>query len=89
MPFYHFNVDGGVPAPDLGGTELGSLEIAKCEAIRLAGRLICEAAADFWDRAEWTMTVTDGRGLSLFTLHIVGTESPATKARPRPRPAPA
>ena len=84
MPLYHFNIDGSVEGPDRDGTELDSLEVAKCEAIKLAGQVICESAGRFWDRAEWSMTVTDERGLALFTLHVVGTESPSTHAHARP-----
>jgi hypothetical protein len=74
MPRFHFHT------PDLqddDGHTLPSLEVAKCEAIQLAGRMICEHADGFWDRGEWAMTVTDERGLILFQLQIVGTESPA------------
>ena len=87
MPRYHFNVDNGAVLPDPDGTELDSLAAAKCEAVKTAGRMICDAAGEFWDSAEWVMTVTDDAGLTLFTLQIVGTESPATQSPARPRPA--
>jgi hypothetical protein len=81
MPRYHFNVEDGQSTVDGGGTELESLEVAKCEAVKLAGRTICEAAGEFWDRSEWSMTVTDEDGLTLFTLHVVGTEAPSTRTQ--------
>ena len=74
MPRFHFHSDG---QRDDDGTDLTSLKEAKCEAVKLAGRTICEEADEFWDKAEWTMTVTDGRGLTLFQLQIIGTEAPA------------
>ena len=86
MPKYHFHIDDGGSAPDREGVELENLAVAKCEAIRMAGRIICDAAASFWDRAEWTMTVTDDTGLTMFTLQIVGTEAPACQIS-APRPA--
>jgi hypothetical protein len=74
MPQFHFHT------PDLrddDGHILPSMDVAKCEAIKLAGRTICEHADSFWDQGEWAMTVTDESGLTLFHLQIVGTESPA------------
>jgi hypothetical protein len=57
--------------------ELPSIAEAKCEAVRYAGRLICDHAGEFWNSSDWNMTVTDECGLTLFTLRLVGTESPA------------
>ena len=79
MPRYYFHIDNGQSFPDEDGTELANLTVAKCEAIKMAGAMICDAAGKFWDSAEWTMTATDERRLTLFTLQIVGTESPAVK----------
>ena len=73
MSRYYFDVDG---QPDLEGSELATLSAAKCEAVKLAGRIICDQADSFWDKAEWTLTVSDDKRLSLFQLHIVGTEAP-------------
>ncbi len=75
MPRYFFDMDDAVP--DSEGTEIKDLAEAKCEAVRMAGRIICDQAADFWERAEWNMTVSDEKKLTLFTLHIVGVESAA------------
>jgi hypothetical protein len=77
LPLYFFNVDDGDSDLDSEGTELKNLAVAKCEAVKLAGRIICDAGDTFWDRAEWRLTVTDEKGLSLFELYILGTESPA------------
>ena len=76
MPRYHFNIDVGV---DSEGTEYKNLAVAKCEAIKAAGRIISDAAATFWDRPDWTMTVTDPAGLILLRLEILGTEAPAAR----------
>ena len=75
MARYHFHIDGD-DFPD-EGRELASLTEAKCEAVRLAGRVICEDAEKFWDKGEWSMTVTNGDGLTLFTLTFYGTEAAA------------
>lgn len=81
MPLYHFNVNAEI---DAEGIELSDIAVAKCEAVKLAGQLICEEHADtFWDAGEWTMNVTNGSGLALFQLILFGTEAPVTQ-KPRP-----
>jgi hypothetical protein len=77
MPRYFFHVEDGSGTRDEEGTELKDLAVAKCEAVKLAGQSICDAAGDFWDREEWKLTATDESGLTFFCLHILGTEAPA------------
>lgn len=77
MARYHFNIEDGAPGPDAEGIEMDSLASAKCEAVKLAGRAICDAAGTFWQEAQWKMTVTDETGLTLFELLIIGTEAAA------------
>ena len=50
---------------------------AALAAIKKAGETVCDEADRFWDRAEWTMTVADPTGLTLFQILIVGVEAPA------------
>lgn len=80
MPRFYFDIDS---QPDLEGSELTDLAQAKCEAVKLAGRIICDEADRFWDRAEWTLTVSDQARLVLFQLDIVGTDAPALAASSR------
>jgi hypothetical protein len=79
MPIYHFNVEDGGPMIPCDGEELKDIAAAKCEAIKMMGRLICDAPATFWDDAQWRMTVTNQDHLTLFELCFVGTESPALR----------
>ena len=89
MPRFYFDIDS---QPDLEGSELTDLAQAKCEAVKLAGRIICDEADRFWDSAEWTLTVSNEARLTLFKLHIIGTDAPAvlassaTPAVPAPPP---
>src|SRR5438309_10442857 len=78
MPTFHFHLDD---QRDRQGLELPDLAAAKCEALEFAARHICDAANAFWDREDWTLTVTNGRGLTLLQLQIVGTESAATSSK--------
>ena len=75
MPRFHFHVKDGTNVRDVGGSCFPDLKAAKCEAVKFAGALIHEASSDFWDMAEWRMTVTDDHGLTLFCLVFTGTES--------------
>lgn len=79
MPKFYFHVEGF--ADDLG-VDLPSIDAAKCEAARYAGRLLCDEAVTFWGMGEMSLTVTDERGLSLFVLSISGTEAPAIRIVP-------
>lgn len=78
MPTFHFQLDGD---PDATALELKDLPDAKCEALHFAARHICDEANAFWGRAEWTLSVTDDKRLTLFQLQIVGTESPAISSK--------
>jgi hypothetical protein len=80
MPRYFFHIQDGVTAQDDEGVELEDVSVAKCQAVRLAGQMICDDAASFWDREEWKLTATDEAGLTLFCLHIVGIDAPAAMA---------
>ena len=76
MHRYFFHVEG---RPDDLGMELASIAAAKCEAVRYAGRLICDEAERFWEAAEFMLTATDERGLVLFSLTLSGIEAPAIR----------
>lgn len=84
MPRFFFNIDDGL-SQDVEGTELPSLEVAKREAVTLAGHLIADSSATFWERRAFNMAITDENGMVLFTLEFVGVEAPAIRAR-RNRP---
>ena len=81
MPRYFFHVKDGADLRDAEGTQLDDLAAAKCEAVKYAGRLICDEASHFWDRKEWMMTVADASGLMLFQLHFIGIEAAAGQSR--------
>jgi hypothetical protein len=84
MPRYFFHIEDGVAVQDDEGVELKDLALAKCEAVRLAGQMICDSASDFWDKEEWKLTATSEDGLTLFCLQFIGTEAPAAGGFGRP-----
>jgi hypothetical protein len=80
MPRYFYNVDDGASIPDRDGIELADLKAAKCEAIKYAGRLICDAHTSFWHMDDWRLTVTNEDHLTLFTLIFASIDSPSSMA---------
>jgi Tfp pilus assembly ATPase PilU len=79
VPRYFFHADDGTPDRDEEGTELDDLAAAKCHAVKYASDLICDGTTDFWGNMDWRMSVSDQTGLTLFDLHIVGTEAAAVR----------
>lgn len=75
MSKFYFHTDG---LEDRDGLELKSVQAAKCEAMKLAGLIVCDEVTDIWENAEWTVTVTDERHLTVFELRVLGTDAPAT-----------
>jgi carbohydrate-selective porin OprB len=83
--FFYTNNPDAPGSPE--GWDFKSVAIAKCEAVRFAGQLLCDSAESFWDGADFEMTVTDEKGLILFTMRLVGTEAPAIRKDARPSSA--
>ena len=82
--FFHTNHPAERTVQDNVAMDFDSVHAAKCEAVVYAGQLLCDAGEHFWDGADFELTVTDGRGLILFSMRIVGIEAPAVRAQARP-----
>ena len=74
MSRFYFHTDG---LDHRDGVELKSVQIAKCEAMKLAGHIVCDEATDIWENTEWTVTVTDETRLTVFQLRVLGTDAQA------------
>jgi hypothetical protein len=72
MSLYCFNIHDGQDFVDDQGTDVPDLAAAKSGAVVLAADLLKETAQTFWDGEEWSMDVSDGDGLILFTLRFTG-----------------
>ena len=79
MPNFLFHVEDG---PEPLEIEVQTIAEAKCEAVRYAGKLLCDRASSFWNVADLHMWVTDERGLILFALRLLGTDAPAIQTAP-------
>jgi hypothetical protein len=75
MPIFHFHTADGMSVE----TECSSVQAAKCEAARYAGRIICDEPEKFWDSSDFFLAVSDERGLMLFTFEAFGHDSPAIR----------
>jgi hypothetical protein len=47
----------------------------------MAGELLKWHAETFWNEAEWSLEVTDEKGLTLFTLHFLAVDAPTLRRR--------
>lgn len=79
MARYFFQVHDGKDYPDEEGLELPSLGAVRERAVRYAGELLMVSGSNFWDGHDWSMDVTDDRGLTLFTLHFLAIDAPSTQ----------
>jgi len=81
--FFHTNHPSEAGIQDDVGFQFPNVHAAKCEAVAYAGRMLCDAALNFWNTADFELTVTDDKGMILFTMSAVGTEAPAIRTAPR------
>jgi D-lyxose ketol-isomerase len=79
VPRFFFHTNNPQAQGGAEGIEFESIAVAKCEAVRYAGQLLCDEAQHFWDHADFELTVTDEKGLILFTMRVLGTEAPAIR----------
>ena len=80
MPTFVFRSDDGRLLPAHEAPLPRTIAEAKCEAVKIAGRIMCDEAESFWEKKELSLTVTDETGLTLFQLLVVGVEAAAAGA---------
>jgi hypothetical protein len=78
VPRFIFHTNDPDQSPALP-RQFKSISEAKCEAVRFAGQLLCDAADHFWNTADFELTVADEKGLILFSMRLVGIEAPAIR----------
>lgn len=77
MPRFFFHVEDG---PDELGVDLPSLATAKRQATHYAAALLSDAVDTFWEKPNLRMWVEDERGLTLFSIDVVGNDAPVIRA---------
>jgi hypothetical protein len=78
---YFFNVSDGEARSFPQCIDLPSVQDARREATKMACAAISENSDTFWRTREWQLTVTDERGLNLFSLLILAADAPAGHGR--------
>ena len=74
---YFFNVAGANYDPDVEGIELASMGDARVMAAKHAGKLLRDRPGLVWAGEELRVEVTDANQLVLFTVIVIGVDSPA------------
>ena len=75
---YRFSVvDGKAPIEPVEA-ELPDTEAARAEAATLAGTLLKDEPARFWDTERWAVQVSTREGALLFSIVIAGVDAPST-----------
>jgi hypothetical protein len=72
-----FNLAGAIYDPDDEGLEVASMGAARAEAARFIAEIIRDKPDLIWAGEEIRVEVTDARQLILFTIIVVGVDSPA------------
>lgn len=75
---YFFNQLDGEFRPDDEGLEFASMTDARLEAVRYAGEVLRYHPTLVWKGEDFRIEVTDEKQLVLFTVIVVGVDTPAS-----------
>jgi hypothetical protein len=78
---YFFTIAGAVYDPDVEGYELPSMHEARLMAARHAGEVLRDRPGLAWTGDELRIEVRDSTQLVLFTVIVLGVDSPAGQGR--------
>ncbi|UUR07200.1 DUF6894 family protein [Sphingomonas glaciei] len=70
MSRYHFHLSSGHETRDEEGTDLDSLQEARCYAVRMIAEVLCTSPERYWDSDCYRITVADDTGLTLFMVEM-------------------
>jgi hypothetical protein len=74
---YFFHLQSSHVVRDEEGSEHQDLDAAKCHAVQMIAQVLCERPKTFWEADTYRVTVTDERGLVLFTVEMFSVQSAA------------
>jgi hypothetical protein len=77
LPRYFFHLTTSHDRPDNDGTELDSLDAARCHAVQLIADVLCKTPGEYWKAETYRVTVTDETRLILFTVEMVSVDAAA------------
>jgi hypothetical protein len=84
VPRFHFHLHDGLIDRDEIGRELPTLEAARREAVKYLADYMTDNQASLWADGAMRLEVESGNGMSLFTLHLVHIDAPATRILRKP-----
>jgi hypothetical protein len=79
MPIFFFDTHDGGRHPDLEGVDLPDLDIAKHEAMRMAGEMLRDRPEEVWASHGWRICVTDQDHKPLFVIRVSATPGETVK----------
>ena len=68
MPLYYFDISDGVREVDASGSEFGSLDLARKQAVRYAGELLRDNADTIWYGHDLRVELFDEDRLPVFAV---------------------
>ncbi len=77
MERFLFNLTDGSPVADDEGLELADVAAARKEAVRFLADALRHKGDEFWRDGRWTLTVSDARGLVMFSIFVDAVASAA------------
>jgi hypothetical protein len=77
MPRYYFHLTSGHENLDKEGLDLASLPMARCRAVTMIAEVLCGSPESYWEHECYRVTVADETGLTLFSVEMNSTDSPA------------
>lgn len=69
----------GMRSTGIDGTNLASLPMARCHAVRMIAEVLRDSPEMYWEHHCYRVTVTDDVGLTLFTVEMNSTDSAAIR----------
>jgi len=85
MPIFYFHLQGRTFVIDKHGHNLADIHAAQHYAAAYAAELLREPDGDFWSGREMSVTVTNDKGLILFSIAVRGTYAMTVRAPKRTR----
>ena len=79
MPRYFFHVRKDGREPDTTGVELPGLEEARVEAAECLAQELHDHRRELWNDEDWSIEVTDDRGLVLLIVQSAAFEAASVK----------
>lgn len=76
MSLYYFHLTPAQYSDRVSGVELANLQQAKTYAVKLMTEDLAQTPDKLWTNDGYSVTVSDERGLHLFTLDISATLAP-------------